>query len=317
MTWCLFLLLLVQLVRAIGNQNISSRVCIVAIIFEEDLYIQEWIDYHVNILRFDHIYLYDNTDNFDSQYLAWVHPKEALSIEHMPGKLMMGPAHNDFLSKHKNSDMWAFFIDIDEFIILRQHRFIQEFVADYAVYGGSVSLNWVIFGSNGHLSYSLETVMSRFTSRSASVSPYVKSMVYLPHSRVVNSPHSVDLIEGQFHRDTHGNIIELELKAWNFKGDVEIAAINHYHTKSLGEFNKKRMRGKADAIDKYDMNHFVEFDQNEVEDISQWTWMIPDIIDYNTASFLQESLALLEAVTMRGEFPSISNPVDFSLSIDC
>jgi hypothetical protein len=56
----------------------TAAIC--CIVTEEEAYLHEWIDYHLGI-GFDHVYIYDNSQDFDLQ--LW-HRKHA-TVKHFPG----------------------------------------------------------------------------------------------------------------------------------------------------------------------------------------------------------------------------------------
>jgi hypothetical protein len=79
--------------------------------------------------------------------------------------------------------MWSTFLDIDEFVVLRNHSSIGEFLRDVAPEGGAVVLNWSVFGCNGTVKQSHEPVLVRFVQSAAFTNAYVKTTAYLPHVR--------------------------------------------------------------------------------------------------------------------------------------
>ena len=85
--------------------------------------------------------------------------------------------------------------------------------------------------------------------------------------RGIGNPHNPQLAWGRFQRDSTGRIC---FGPRNTRGPNDVAVIHHYFTKSRGEFEKKRARGKADGAGLRPITEFEEHDQNEVMDASAW-----------------------------------------------
>lgn len=70
-----------------SNYNFTVAICL--IVNDGEQYFQEWVDYHLLVMQFDAIYVYDNSNNFDLH--RWYdntrkHPiYRHVHIEHRPG----------------------------------------------------------------------------------------------------------------------------------------------------------------------------------------------------------------------------------------
>jgi hypothetical protein len=66
--------------------------------------------------------------------------------------------------------------------------------------------------------------------------------------------------------DTNGTVFS---GPWNINGPLDVAAIHHYHSKSNGEYVKKRQRGRADIDDETErmkvFNQAIRFFKNALE----------------------------------------------------
>jgi hypothetical protein len=78
--------------------------------------------------------------------------------------------------------------------------------------------------------------------RSKRTDIFVKTISYLPDVRKVE-PHFTRLHPDKLRIDCHGR--EVTTGSINRAASEDIAAINHYYTKSLQEFRQKRLRGDA------------------------------------------------------------------------
>lgn len=235
---------------------------ICAIVKYEELYLDEWIRYHKHI-GFDHIYLFDNSDEYTLKGWEQKYPG-FLEVTHFPGKCLQEYAYNTFLKLFKGVHTWCAFIDVDEFIVLRKHKNVKDLLKEHCK-SGALALNWIMFGSSGHKSYSNKPVRKRFTWRHAEVNDHVKSIVHIPSTSRMFVHHCV-VHEGTLH-DTSGNFVH---NHFNHAKVEDVAVVHHYVCKSYGEFVAKVERGRADIVEKRDLNEFQHFDHNDVEDVSAW-----------------------------------------------
>ena len=103
----------------------SALVCIAK---DEDNYINEWIDYHLN-LGFDRIFVYCNDwDWFIPTKYKITNKVEKITFN---GDKKQVPAYDDFISKYYNEFDFACFIDIDEFVVLNRWKNINVCLSGY------------------------------------------------------------------------------------------------------------------------------------------------------------------------------------------
>jgi len=244
-----------------------SRVEVVCIAKSEDPYIEEWVAYNLK-LGFDHVTVYDN-----GLTLGWLPSR-------FPGYVTVVPwasaasqvnAYNDFLARHGDVDLWAAFIDVDEFIVLKRHPDIRSLINECSAgHGGALAINWVYYGSSGHLEQTSEPVTQRFTRRGVGIDPHVKCIVYIPHAASIGI-HCPALKAGYVQYDCDGRVFS---GPFNKAGNQDIARINHYFTKSLAEFREKVLRGRADTHTPRSLSEFAGGDQNDVKDTSAIDFLI-------------------------------------------
>jgi Glycosyl transferase family 2 len=236
----------------VGNE---MKVAIVCIAKNEDLYLDEWVNYHLK-LGFDRIFVYMN--NWRTNY----HNDKVTLIE-FDGKESQLPAYNSFIIKNDEYD-WTAFIDVDEFIVLKKHKRIKEFLSDYSQHD-SICMSWVLFGSN-NLSFDKngdKSVLRRFTKRQKGINNHVK--VFVKKNKTVKflDPHHVSLpwVDTNHQKGT-GPL--------NLKPVTDVIQLNHYFTKTKEEFLKKIERGRADldtASSNRTLSDFTKHDLNEIEDL--------------------------------------------------
>jgi hypothetical protein len=233
----------------------SIVICCIA--KNEDLYINEWINYHLN-LGFSKIYIYDNSFKNLLKDLN----SNKIKVIHYPGACKQYLAYNDFLKTYSFNHMYAAIIDCDEFIVLKKHDNINHFLEDYNIDTG-ICINWKLFGSNGHIKYSSEPVLERFTMCQNDLNIHVKCIIKCCNVFEYNNPHCPTNYFGSI-KDTNNNII---IGPFNSTGTYDVAQINHYFTKSKEEFELKRLRGMADNNKIRNLDDFNLHDRNEIKEI--------------------------------------------------
>lgn len=232
------------------------KIALVCIAKNEDNYIEEWLKYHLK-LGFDDIFIYQNN-------WRWSGEMSHVNKIEFDGLTKQIPAYNDFISKNNKTYDWVAFFDIDEFLVLKKHKNIKEFINDYKDLP-AVGINWVLFGDNGHTKviddYSL---LKRFTKRQNSINNHIKCIINLSktNSMSIHNPNSVwyDTNKGQ-HKGPYLT-----------PGLDDIAQINHYFCKTRQEFLEKIKRGRADMkvsrkIDEFDKHNF-----NDIVDLSAYNF---------------------------------------------
>lgn len=235
-------------------------VVICAIIKQEHAYLQEWVDYHIK-LGVGHFYLYDNDEEQPHSLPEKYREKVTFIPHHGPVQQMI--CYNYFIFDYRGKHEWAAFIDVDEFIVLKQHDNIKDFLGDYP-HVNALALNWVLFGSSGLECKDERGVLQRFVMRQRGVNPHVKVICRLSQTIAMPMCHTVRLRRGET-RDCKGNIVHNE---FNPLGDDSIACLNHYFTKSKQEFHEKCARGRADLHIPRSVHEFHTYDLNEVKDFT-------------------------------------------------
>lgn len=243
----------------------------------EQRYINEFIQYHL-ILGFDHIYLYDDED--EPTYKNLINPLWPVTVICISGIKHYGSPRDKmlhhFFANHKNKHYWATCIDVDEFIVLKKHNNIHDFLNEFLPNKGGIGINWVFFGSNGHKTYEDKPVLERFT-KYGDPNVNIKTIFVCSDAKVMNNPHFVNKYINGNTKSTNGSVIN---GPYNTNPDVSICQINHYHTKSNEEYAIKRQRGSGTLPNgrglarpnHYDENQFVTYDKNIYTDTSAFEY---------------------------------------------
>jgi len=247
---------------------------IVCIAKKEHDYIEEFVKYHLAI-GFSHIFIYDNEDQPTyATILQKCAGHEQITVLHLPGKHPNIPIQNvalhHFMSNVMNIPEITHIahIDIDEFIVLKKHANICDFIREYIVGDcAGIGINWRFFGSSNHTEKSAEPVTQRFTMCGENGSKNIKTIFQKDKYVRYRTVHDIVVNSGHIY-STKGHVID---GPYNEDIDFSVIQINHYKSKTLPEFRFIRQRGRADVvIQEYEDidSNFRQYDINEVEDIT-------------------------------------------------
>jgi hypothetical protein len=244
------------------KKRYKYKVAICCIVKNEDVYFQEWIDYHIKI-GVSHFYIYDNESVNPVNNVVDHYIKQGLvTVEIIKGTEKQMTAYSDCLKKYKNECQWLAFIDVDEFIVAKTlNGNLPEFLTQYERYGG-VGINWLIFGSNGHKDKPNGSQIDNFTRRSLKTNPvngHIKSIVQTRYVKKTGpDPHQFKykymkyFVNENFER-LNGPIV---------KHTSNKIQINHYFLRSKEEFRIKVSRGRADCNVPRKMQEFDDTDKD-------------------------------------------------------
>ena len=122
-----------------------------AVFKDEAAYLREWVEFH-QLMGVERFYLYNNGS--DDRYIDAVqmHIDAGTVVLHeWPRRPAQLDAYEHCLRTHGAETDWLAFIDVDEFLFSPKAKLLPDVLAQYAAYPG-VGVNWVMFGSAGHLS---------------------------------------------------------------------------------------------------------------------------------------------------------------------
>lgn len=117
----------------------------------ENLYINDWAEYHIN-LGFTDIYIYDNNDN-DTNLLSVFNKKIQDKIHIIPSYNLPQyqlKAYNDFFQKYANKFDWVAVIDCDEFITFENNMSLEKYLEKMKS-NDIIKLTWKTFGDDGKI----------------------------------------------------------------------------------------------------------------------------------------------------------------------
>jgi len=240
---------------------------IVCIAKLESNYIKSFVDYHL-ALGFDKIYLYDNEDvpTYDKLNLG-----QNVIITHFPGNKYRKPIQyiilRHFVKYFMYNHSHVAHIDIDEYISLKKHSCIKEFINEY-IHGdcGGIGMNWRFFGSNGKTFQENIPDPIRFTKCELKGNPHIKTLFEVKSFVKFNTAHDITCKKDI--KSTNGFVIN---GPFNENIDFSVIQLNHYKCKTLPEFKFIRTRMRADIIGNINedvINSFNTYNLNEIEELT-------------------------------------------------
>ena len=253
------------------------KTAVVCIAKNEDHYIDEWLKYHLKI-GFSKVFVYQNNWRYSGDKNQY---KDNVQWIGFNGDYMQLKAYNDFIDNRRNGFDYAAFIDIDEFICLKKHKNISDFLQNYVdVYG--VGLSWRIFGDNSlkEVVDGNYNVIDRFTKCEAKFNRHIKTLLNMKLSQgmfhFVN-PHFVDA-SLQYDIIVDASRSHFIKGPFDMQANNDIAQVNHYYCKTRPEFAAKIANGRADCPNggkghERTFQHFDDANKNEVEDLTTWKVM--------------------------------------------
>ncbi|CAJ1955609.1 unnamed protein product [Cylindrotheca closterium] len=276
----------------INNSNKKAAIC--AIQKGGLRYLDEWVQYHLLALGFEDIFLYDNSEDFElqawHQSLANFNPsklQQRTHIRHFPGPKRQNEAYTSCVKQIQKtrSHAWVAFIDIDEFVVLRdtqRYPYISDFLESLPPEYGGLAMNWVAFFLNHQMHYQDLPVTMRFQNRSEhATSQHIKTIARTHLVRKVKNPHFVDylLFRWWMHTyDTDGNIVA---GPFNPELVVDQIAVYHYQSKSLEEYKERCSRGRADVSkEEWSSQLACKSDERLLKDLGKFPELIKDDVPW-------------------------------------
>ena len=250
--------------------------CIVAIAKKENNYIEEWVSHHLGI-GVDRIIICDNNDTGDEKISDVIDDPRVTVLDYRDVVSVQKKAYTDCFLKYRECFEWMIFIDCDEFIMLDgKYENINQFLTDdMFAKADIIRLCWKVYSGGKKLDADGDyTVLGRFTDRFYVDAPdghysYSKSIIrgsieykggFIQGHGYFNNKNNVSMnSEG---RKT-GNLFTKCLP-----GSYENAWIDHYPTKTIGEYvRQKYFRGGPNRNGrKYaDLKNFFKYNDYDRE----------------------------------------------------
>ncbi|KQT56191.1 hypothetical protein ASG52_24255 [Methylobacterium sp. Leaf456] len=216
-------------------------VSVVAIVKDEETYLEEWIAYHVAI-GVEHFFIFDNnsTDNTRQLLRKYITLGLVTLIDWpmKPGQIF---AYNYAIKIFGLTSKWMALIDIDEFINVVDDVKIDKFLEGYADYS-QLLVPFLFYGSSGHILRPDGLVTQSYLHAEAETDKVVKCIVQ-PSRVAYADVHQCFTIDRQTVNENREIVHEgYRVEAASGKK----ISINHYYTKSMEEWIGKIRKGQDD-----------------------------------------------------------------------
>lgn len=228
------------------------KVALCCIIKDENDYLKEFVEYYKN-LGVDNIILYDNNDSngedINDSIKEYIDNKYVIVIEDKDKEAQQEFAYNDCIKKYGKQYDWICFFDVDEYLTLRKHNNIKEYLKSFPDTCDCIHINWKCMTDNNLLYNDGRPLMERFTEpadENSDLNYHIKSIV-----KVTNTN---NLIYGNPHfffgcnecRSNNGHLCN-PYNYFIIPANWDDAYITHFIMKTITEFLYKKMkRGTAD-----------------------------------------------------------------------
>ncbi|KAL3809303.1 hypothetical protein ACHAXA_009427 [Cyclostephanos tholiformis] len=240
----------------------SAALC--GIVKDAEPYLDEWVDYNFG-LGFHTIYLVDNSA--DHELRNWQDRRRnsgySVRVIPKPGTHRQMYSYHICASEFKNDHAYMAFFDVDEYLVLKKHDTVDDFLRDHLP-KGALQISWYIFGTNSRDMYSPLPVTKRFTLRDGTSESdrhpsewhNVKAILKLSdYGQYPKSPHSMTTNKRTAGSekawiDTNGKSNFDSIGSVNYDRPVDIAVLHHYKYLSSKEFRWKSCTRKT-VDDKY------------------------------------------------------------------
>lgn len=229
----------------------KNSICLVAIIKNEEKFLDEWLVYH-HMLGIQHFFLYDDDPAFPMEHFLKPHAEYCTPIpwrkqynNRIENQGNQVTAYQHALQNHIQPFEWVVFLDVDEFIVLRKHRTIHQFLV--SIEGAvSVSLNWHLFGHNGFFDDPERLITTSLSRRMLPPSKEIKTITKTQYIAAIDHPHYCQLKEGK-RVDANNEVFKSDFDP----GRTRVAHINHYHCRSFNRWMQRPDRGDVNFDDKF------------------------------------------------------------------
>lgn len=266
----------------------KSFLSICAVVKNEALYIEEWLAFHI-VQGFTKFFIYDNqsTDDTVERLRPFIDKGYVIHYDTKENPCQF-ICYNHCITHHKIDAEWCAFLDCDEFLHservpykggYKSLTFIENFSVNYLLVKpfDALNVNWVLYGSNGHLAYNPQHVIQRFRTGSDKINQHTKAITRLENTiRVGKNPHYME-VKGATINDRLDTLTDFYGLTPN-RTDSLLLRINHYHTKSKNEYFERKLTKPDPGTGRFHEKERMEeifkiHDVNDSVDLSAYIWL--------------------------------------------
>jgi len=220
----------------------NRGVCLVAIVKDEEPFLDEWLVYH-RMLGVDHFFIYDDHPAYPMEAFLKPHREYVTVVPWfgqdalLPGRTTQTKAYVHAVVRYVHQYSWVGFLDVDEFVVLRQDERLHGFLDSFPD-AAAVSLNWHVFGHCGYYDNPPGLITASLIRRMSQPSEQVKTFTRPGQIAGISSPHYCELESGG-RVDANGRRFATAL----YPERTQRAHINHYQCRSFRNWMGRVERG--------------------------------------------------------------------------
>ena len=238
---------------SIKTSRESTKICICTIGKKENLYAREYVEFYKN-KGVDRIIIYDNNEKEDEKFdlvLKDYIENNFVEIKDIRGTIAPQiKAMEDCRKNNYKKYDWLIFFDMDEYIFLRNHHNIKDFLNQKIFKKCQrIQLNWFFHTDNNLIYYDNRTLKERFPvkerrwkNRKLGGLECIKSILKGNIDVKINNIHYIN--RNLTSCDGFGRIKEVQ-DIFTNESDHYYNYIDHYFSKSTEEFVNKLMKGSV------------------------------------------------------------------------
>ena len=223
------------------EEEISNKyfLSILTSVRDENDYIEEWLNYHIEEHGVDHFYIYDNESTLPLRnYLESINYKyldKVTIIDWLTTTHTQQDTCNHWFENYSSETKWFICMDVDEFVKIKdgQSKTLKEFLNENSQYS-SIKCKWKHYTANGRVNKTSEPVMERFTTET-DWSDWKMGGKYFAQSNRIS--HFISYVPQ----------VRMFSKTLDFNNEIisDFYQLNHYFTKSYEEYLEKINKGSV------------------------------------------------------------------------
>jgi len=210
--------------------------------------IAEWVAHHL-LLGFDKVFVFDHLSkepiqskiktNFNGKLVI----RRVTMTDNVKLRLMQQAVN---ISRRHNAS-WMLYLDADEFLLLNKLTNVKHFLSMFN-YADAIGVNWLMFGSNGHVNQPKGLLTNNFTKSDIRLNQHVKSFVRPSVVKTVPNPHFYNILSPARYVTMNGT--RMAMNPFNpqpLPFIKTIAYIAHYYVQSETEYLRRKGRALDDG----------------------------------------------------------------------
>ncbi len=239
------------------------KTAICAIIKDEHLFLEEWIEWHLG-LGFDAIHLFEDkgsdsheeiTSQYENVFLRRYEDSEQVQelLEAQGSSHRQFVLYTWFANQYNDVYDWCAFIDLDEFVMFADDYNLEQLCVEFEPYP-TVLLNWKMIGASGRISKPTCGVIEAYT----------QECDYCDNDKMWSYKSFVNLKKFEGFHDLHLALGYVNTHHSNDKNEhyYDKAWLNHYFTKSLEDWTERIFKKGGTLNGHRKLTHFFECNKN-------------------------------------------------------